>query len=840
MTQPALPVLSILPELIKALTTAPITLLAAPPGTGKSTVLPLELKKKFLAPGRKMIMLEPRRLAARNVASRMAFLENEPVGAAVGYRVRFETKTSPATQIEVVTDGIMTRLLQLDPSLDGVDLVVFDEFHERSLQADLALALCRQAQALLRPDLKILVMSATLDTGPLSEILDGAPVIKAEGIQYPVEIRWARQPATGHWLPEMTQLLTRVFRETTGDILAFLPGGAEINRVRQSLEQQEPAEKPVKIHALFGDLPLTQQQQAIEPSADGSRKLILATSIAETSLTIEGVSVVVDAGLQRLPFFEPRTGLTRMETVRVTRDAAAQRTGRAGRLGPGICYRLWTNAEHHQFLEHRKPEIVEADLASLVLELALWGVYEPDALEWVTLPPAATWFQAKNLLVELGALDAAGITMRGRQMAGIPAHPRLAHMLLEAANHKERNVLLPLACDLTALLEERDPFPRTAGSDLSARIDALRLFRSGERVNADRTALERIERISLQWRRDFRVQPDNKPADPYITGQLLLDAYPERLARCVDTQNARYKLQTGNYARLRPEDTMVRAEWIVAAHVDAGSVQSGGFQEGRIYLAAPVHDALIREKSLPKTRVFWDEEKEAVTGVLEQTVGRLVLSSKPLQRLPDSDRIQCILDRLRDKGLRFLQFNETVERLRDRAGALRSWRPELSSPDLGDDALMTRLEDWLVPFLGDCKTAQEIRNLDFVMIFSALFTPDQLQQLERLAPGKLPVPSGSLIHVNYARDGQAPVMEVRLQELFGLAETPAVNGGRIPVTLHLLSPGYKPVQVTRDLRSFWNNTYAEVRKELRMRYPKHSWPDDPWTAEAVRGAKKRT
>jgi ATP-dependent helicase HrpB len=834
------PVLEHLSEIIAALEKAPIAVLQAPPGTGKSTVLPLHLLRDYLSPNGSILMLEPRRLAARAVASRMSVLSKEPVGNAIGYQVRFENKSSRQTRIKVVTDGIMTRLLQQDQSLEGVELVIFDEFHERSLQADLALALCRQVQELLRPDLRILIMSATLDAETLSETLGQAPVITAQGTAYPVAVEYAHAPVSQPVWKECVPYIHKALRKSTGDVLVFLPGSAEISRTKKMLEESESG-NGMAIHSLYGDLALSQQQAALEPDHTGKRKVIMATSIAETSLTIDGVQAVVDAGLQRLPFFEARTGLTRMETVRVTRDAAEQRAGRAGRQGPGLCLRMWTASEQHQLPDQRKPEIQEADLATLVLELAQWGVTRPDQLMWVTPPPAHTWEQARKLLESLEALDnRANITEKGTRMAGLPTHPRLAHMLLEAGEAaSERETLLALACDIAAILEERDLFDRSQSADISLRIDVLRSWRRGERTIADYALLERIEKLSRTWRVHFNVQPDNTPSDAYATGRLLFSAYPERLAQALEINSGRYKLRTGNMVTLREGDGLSRSGWIVAAHVDAGTVKAGGIQEGRVYLGAPVHPDDFKSFVTESVTVDWDDEREAVTGLKEHRIGNLVLRSQPVDIIPTEMRTGILLKTIRQKGMRFLEMPDSAIHLLNRLQSVHIWQPEDAWPDVSEERLLSTLETWLMPYSGDIRTASQLRKLHWDRLFSALIPWQLHPQLEEIAPKDIGVPSGSRIMLHYFKDGKAPVMEVRLQELFGLAETPTVNYGKIPVMLHLLSPGFKPVQVTQDLRSFWNTTYFEVKKELRMRYPKHSWPDDPWTAEAVRGAKKR-
>ncbi|HRI80407.1 MAG TPA: ATP-dependent helicase HrpB [Cyclobacteriaceae bacterium] len=580
-----LPVLEVVPALREKLENHPIVILQAPPGAGKSTALPLELLHERWLAGKKMIMLEPRRLAARSVAERLASqlsIEGgkETVGLTVGYRVRFDTKVSAKTRIEVVTEGILTRMIQSDNSLDDVGLLIFDEFHERSLHADLALALSLQIQNLIRPDLKILIMSATIDSGRLSVMLGHAPVITSEGRQYPVETRYDAMDSDTAIVVRMAQMLRKVMREEQGDILAFLPGAGEIRRVQEILEEEGVA---AKIHPLYGDLPFQQQQEAILPRKDGLRKIVLATSIAETSLTIEGIRIVVDSGLSRVPRFDPRSGLTRLETVPVTKDAADQRTGRAGRLGPGICYRLWSEGTHRNLQPQRKPEILEADLAPLMLELSQWGVKDIMTLTWLTSPPAGAVSQAQEILRQLGAVDMHGITPRGKAILRLPTHPRIAHMLEGTFSQSERSKAL--ATDIAALLEERDPLPKDSGADITLRLEAFRKWRKGERVQADRNVLDRVERLAQNWRKQLNLSQDNEVIGDHEAGKLLMTAYPERIACQQSRQGEVYTLSNGRVARLPAHDPLKHEPWICIAQLDAGQ------KEGRVFLAAPVDES---------------------------------------------------------------------------------------------------------------------------------------------------------------------------------------------------------------------------------------------------------
>ncbi len=821
------PVLDILPNLKQALSENRIVVLQAPPGAGKSTILPLQLLDEPWLNSRKMIMLEPRRLAAKSVAERMADLREEDVGKSVGYRVRFDTKVSDATRIEVVTEGILTRMIQTDNSLEGIGLVIFDEFHERSLHADLALALSIQIRQVLRDDLRLLIMSATIDAEQISSAVAGAQVITSLGKQFPVDRQYQKTDSESRIENTMSAAINRAMRDSQGDILAFLPGVAEIRRTQQQLEEVGIG---AQVLPLYGELTFRQQQEAIVPSPSGRRKVVLATSIAETSLTIQGINIVIDSGLARVPKFDPRSGLTRLETLRVTKDAADQRAGRAGRLGPGVCYRLWTEATQRNLLPNRKPEIVEADLATMILELANWGVKDVNDISWITTPPSGAVSQAKTLLSNLGALnDHGGITPRGKEMLSLPTHPRISHLLLSAKNEKEK----ALVADIAALLEERDPMGKEAGSDLGLRVEALRAWRRGEKTFLDRNVLERIERLSLNWRKLLKTQPDNERPGGYDTGRFLIEAYPERIAKQQSKQSLVYTLANGRVAKLPDHDPLMHEQWICASQLDAGQ------REGKIFLAAAVSGDDLMKSAVESVAVRWDEEREMVAAVVELRAGTLILKSRPAGKPDEELKNQVLLEVIRDKGLRILDWNEDAESVRARMQSLQMWRKDEGWPDVSDENLVTTIEAWLTPYLTGVYKLSELKKLDMKTILTGMLLLDKQSRLDELVPPRMEVPSGSMIRINYFDDGRPPVMEVRLQEMFGLLETPSVNGGRTKVLLHLLSPGYKPVQVTQDLESFWQTTYHEVRKELRMRYPKHSWPEDPFTAKAVRGVKRR-
>ena len=833
-----LPIEPALPEIRAALREAAALVLQAPPGAGKTTRVPLALLDEPWLAGRSILLLEPRRLAARAAAARMASLLGEPVGQTVGYRIRFDSQVSRQTRIEVLTEGILTRRLQRDPALDGVGLVIFDEFHERSLHADLALALCLDSQHGLREDLRLLVMSATLDGAAVARLLGDAPIVTSEGRAHPVSRHYLPRDPDGLDLNTVVRAVLTALPRHAGDLLVFLPGGGEIRQILRRLEA-EPACVGLALIPLYGDLPGDAQQRALQPDPEGRRKIVLATPIAETSLTIEGISIVVDAGWTRVPRFDPRSGLTRLETVRIAADAAEQRAGRAGRLGPGTCYRLWSEATQNRLRPRRTPEILDADLAPLALELAQWGVKDPLALAWLDPPPSGALAQARELLTELEALDEQGrITPTGRDLAELPTHPRLAHLLRRGAALGQG----ALAADLAALLEERDllrgehPF----GCDLTARLDALQAFRRAGRAGArgglaDPTACVRVEQAVRRWRQLLRVGPGSEtPPAAETVGLLLALAYPDRVGRRREGGADRYLLANGRGARLLAGDPLLGRDWLAVAHLDAG------VGEGRIWLAAPVAPADLETHLAARLRtvaeVNWDERQAAVVARRERRLGALILDSAPLTDADPEPLRQAMLAGIRRMGLDSLPWSDDLRDWRARVLSLRHWFPEDGWPDVSDDWLTDHLDDWLTPWLDGITRREHLQRLDLAAALQSLLDHRQRARLNELAPTHLPVPSGSRLRLRYA-PGEPPVLAVKLQELFGLADTPRIAGGRIAVTLHLLSPAQRPIQVTQDLRGFWERTYAEVKKELKGRYPKHPWPDDPWTATPTRRAR---
>jgi ATP-dependent helicase HrpB len=797
--------------------------LQAPPGSGKTTRVPLALlDEPWLAKGR-IILLEPRRLAARAAATWMAHLLGEPVGATVGYRMRRDTRVGPAGRVEVVTEGVLTRMLSADPGLEGAGLVIFDEFHERSLQADLGLALTLHGRALLRDDLRVLVMSATLDGQRFSELLGGAPLVTAEGRPYPVETRYVR-PRADAPVPAIVAAAVRdALDAEPGDVLVFLPGAAEIRRTADLLVAAG-LDRGVRVHPLYGDLEPEAQQAAIAPSPPGGRKVVLATSIAETSLTIEGVRIVIDAGLARVPRFSPRTGMTRLETVRVSRAAADQRQGRAGRTGPGTCWRLWPEAAMAELRPYDTPEILDADLAPLALELADAGVADVAELVWLDPPPGAALEQARGLLAELGALDQNGrLTAHGRAMAALPMHPRLGHMLLRS----RALGLQSLACDLAALLSERDPFRGGPGTsaDVSLRLDALQRPSS----SASPAILRRIRAEARSIRRRLGVTEGSADGvSPSEAGLLLALAYPDRIGQRRPGV-ARFLLRNGMGAFVDDSDPLSREDYIVAAELD------GKPRESRIYLGAPLAlsdlERELGDQISIEEKVAWDDASDAVVARRSERLGAIVLREAPL-RDPDPEAVAAaLLDRVRRVGVGGLPWADGPQRIRERIRFLH--RLDQGWPDVSDAALLDSLSDWLGPAVRGIRRWDELGRVDLAQLMRARLSWDRRAALDTLAPTHIQVPSGSRIPIDYANP-EAPVLAVRLQDVFGWTETPRVGGGAVPLTLHLLSPARRPVQVTRDLASFWRTTYFEVRKDLKGRYPKHRWPDDPLQASASR------
>lgn len=824
---PSLPIDSVLPALFDSLATRTNAVLQAPPGAGKTTRVPLALLDRDWLASRKIIVLEPRRLAARTAANRMAATLGEEVGQTVGYRVRMDSRVSARTRIEVVTQGVFLRQLQSDAALDGVGAVLFDEIHERSLEGDLALALCIQSQALLRNDLRLLAMSATLDGEPLAALMGGAPLITSEGRTFPVETRWAEPPPGARIEDWTARVIRRTLAEEFGSILVFLPGGAEIRRVERLLTEGG-LPRDVQVVPLHGDLSLEAQDAAIRP-AQGGRKVVLSTSIAETSLTIEGIRIVIDAGLARLGEFDPRTGMGRLVTMRVSRAAAEQRRGRAGRLGPGICVRLWSEASDRALQPFAPPEILRADLASLALDLAEWGVRDPADLAWLDPPPEAPLQQARTLLVQLGALGPDGcITRHGRAMAELGLHPRLAHMVLagRARGHGR------LACRLAALLDERDFIRGPArDADLRRRLELLSKGLDGS-PGIERGALHRIRDSAMQLERQLKDPADK--VDIESTGAVLALAYPDRIAQRRAGQIGQFRLANGRGAVLDPADPLAAAEFLAVADLD------GQGRDARIFLAAPIDRAELEAEFADQIKaedvLAWDGREEAVLARRRRLLFGLILADEALTSPPQQMIVPVMIEGIRQMGLSTLPWSKELETWRQRVAFLRRF-DAVRWPDVSDDVLLATLNEWLAPWLAGVTRRSHLLKIDLDAAVRGLVDWQRGQELDRLAPTHLQVPSGSRIPIDYS--GEEPVLAVRLQEMFGLVETPRVVDGRVPVLLHLLSPAHRPVQVTRDLASFWTNGYRDVKKDLAGRYPKHYWPDDPLVAEPTARAKRR-
>lgn len=750
--------------------------ITAPPGAGKSTLLPLTMLQGMCQDGGKVLVLEPRRLAARQIAERMAWMLGEEVGHTVGYRVRRESRVSSATRVEVLTEGILTRMLVDDPTLDGVSVVVFDEFHERSLTSDLALALARESQQLVRPDLRLVIMSATIDTQLICQALQ-APLVESQGRMFPVEVLYAD---VAEALPEapcpsaqcaeaVAHAIRRAHREAEGDILAFLPGEAEIRRCMELLP--DGALSPTtEVLPLYGMLSPAEQRRAIAPSIPGQRKVVLATSIAETSLTIDGVRVVVDSGLCRTMAFDARTGLSHLTTVRISMDMARQRSGRAGRVAPGVCYRLWTKATELRMAECRVPEILDADLAPLVLDVAAWGESQPSRLQWLTPPPSSHLAQGASLLRLLGAVGADGrITRHGRLLWRHPYHPRLAQMMV----HAEATGQLALG----------------------------------------RRLAEVLEAPPSSWPRQL-----SEPG----TGALLACAYPERVAKAEANGIGRYRTASGEVATVEADHPLASHPWIAIASMNAVG-------QGRVFLAAPVEPAELSHMIQERDNMTWDNKQGCLLARRERRLGMLLVDSRPLP-FNDEQRaaaVAAICEAAHKYGTSMLDFGDDVLSLQRRVSTVAEWHPELALPDLSTDHVLTQSEKWLPFYIGKATTTVELKKIDVATALWGLLDYEQQTAVDRLAPVHLALPSGRRIRVEYRQGAELPIVRVRLQECFGMAETPRVDGGARPVLMELLSPGFKPVQLTQDLRSFWSGTYFEVRKELRRRYPKHAWPEDP-------------
>ena len=807
---PSLPVAAVLPDILHALQNAPQVLLSAPTGAGKSTWLPLQILQQANLGGR-ILLLEPRRLAARNVAQRLAELLGEKLGETVGYRLRAETCVGPNTQLEVITEGILTRMIQHDPELEGVALVILDEFHERSLQADLALALLLDVQQGLRDDLKLLIMSATLDNPRLQQCLPNAPVVTSEGRAFPVERRYSLLSTHLRFDEAVAIVVANLLREESGSLLLFLPGVTEIQRVFQQL--QERVASDVQLCPLYGALPLNEQRKAILPAANGMRKVVLATNIAETSLTIEGIRLVVDTALERVARFDVRTGLTRLITQRISQASMIQRAGRAGRLEPGICLHLTSAEQAERAATQSEPEILQSDLSGLLLDLLQWGCQDPHQLTWLDTPPTANLAAARTLLRQLNALDVQNrLTPVGQQMANLGNEPRLAAVLVNAKTTDEQVT----AARLVAILEEP---PRGQDSDLR---------------NAFSRRQENWQQRSSQLLK--RLNNRGGSADFSLAAPLLAQAFPDRIARRRG-QDGRYQLANGMGAMLNQDDPLTRYEWLLAPLL----LQGSNTPDARILQAFPLEiDALTAQcPSLlnQNDSVEWDETQGTLKAFRRTQIGKLVVKVQPLAKPSEGELHQAMLNGIREKGLAVLNWSSHAQQFRLRLACAAKWLPELAWPDVSDDALLRDLDRWLLPELHGVHSLRALRNIDVTRALHNLLDWNTRVRLDSALPTHYTVPTGSQIAIRYD-DENPPILAVRMQEMFGEARTPVIAEGRVPLVLELLSPAQRPLQITRDLTAFWNGAYREVQKEMKGRYPKHVWPDSPADTLPTRRTKK--
>lgn len=801
----SLPVASIAGEVNDSLCANPRIVVTAPAGSGKSTLLPLTIAQAL--PSGRVIMLEPRRAAARQIAMRMAQMIGERVGATVGYRMRFESEVSKSTRIEVVTEGVLERMLVDDPTLENIGAVIFDEFHERSLTADLTLALTLEAQNIIRPDLKIVIMSATMDAEALCKSLD-APLVEAEGTMFDVAVLNSDDTDAFSCADDVASAVRRAYREQPGNILAFLPGQGEIMRCLAKLEEAIPDTVILPLHGMLAP---AEQYRAIEYNPSGKRKIVLATPIAETSLTIEGIRTVVDSGLYRAVKYNPSTGLSRLETQRISMDMARQRTGRAGRLSEGVCYRLWTKATELRMQENRNPEILDADLSGMILDIAAWGGSDPASLPWITPPPAGHIAEAQRLLKMLGALDDNGvITSHGRRMAALPCHPRIANMLVRASDGHLR----ALAADIAAILEDKDPLNDENDADINTRIALLRERRQRKESGNWR----RIISIAAQYRRMVRCAEDNSTFDSEDTGMLIASAYPERIA--LRLKDGIFRMPGGENVSLNESDNLSVHDFLAVASTGR-----------RIFLASPIGRKTLENLAVPYENISWSSREGRVIARKELRIGVHVVGSKPLDNV-GQDAIVQVISRVAVKdGRTMFDFNDDVTALQERVAMVAEWHPEMELPSVTTESILASASDWLSLYIGGASSVADLRKIDMCRVIEGIVGYQNMAVIDRLAPTHIRLPGGRNAKILYRTGSSAPVVSAKLQDCFGLYDTPRVDDGKRSVLMELLSPGFKPVQLTQDLRGFWTGTYFEVRKELRRRYPKHRWPDDPFNID---------
>ena len=840
-----LPIYTCIDELKEKLEVNPIVVLEASPGAGKSTIVPLELIEETWLEGKKILMLQPRRIATRSVAERMASLLNEEVGKKIGYSIRHESKTSSKTKVEVVTEGVLLGMVQQDPSLHEIGLIIFDEFHERNIYSDFSFAVCKYIQAILRTDIKFLVMSATLE-GSTRNYLSKFPFVTCEGRQFPITIEYENDDAEEPISRKCARKISQLVNVVQGDILVFLPGEKEIRDTMKLIEpllynydaELGEGKQEFSVHPLYGNLDFNLQQRALNPDCNGKRKIILSTPVAETSVTIEGVTSVIDTGLVKRIRYDANMDVSRLETVFISKDSADQRAGRAGRLGPGTCYRLWTRGKQFQLNASRKPEILESDLSAFVLQLFNIGIYHFNELEWIDSIPDGHFLGAVELLKKLGFVESNSITEEGKKALALPAHPRLAKLFLHAEKlDKQTNdfQFRNVAIDLICLLEEKI---NSGGSDVQVLIEHVFMCRmENKRRNFNAvfsvSQFERMEKTAGQWRRRFSIPSKTYEVRERDIALLLSQAYPDRIAKKVEKDSIWYKLENGRIACLQTKEALLSHDWLICPAIDFGS------KSGIIRLAAGVqiHDLVHLENK--KSRVFYSDEKNSLIAQIDYCIGSITYKSIPSNTVTDEDRIKIFSELVTKNGLYLFNLQEKERNWLAKLAYLRKLGTDDEWPDLSETNLINHLNSWLYPYLPGKNSLRDLKEIPLLEAWKLMLGYERAELADKLLPDYIRVPSGSNLKITYFSDGRDPQIEVRIQEIFGLKDCPRINNGRTQILIHLLSPGYKPVQVTKDLPSFWNTLYPELRKELNRKYPKHFWPENPYEAQAVRGVKKK-